>query len=1298
MKERCSTQVRRIWAALTLLLAVGCQDGQHALPADLNGSGPTPGSSLDVCARPNAGCACDRDGEVSECGSIKQRVGQYVICSEGERTCSSGVWSECVPLREKKKLASFAAPMQGGLSFQALGSATTCNNLCDPECKHLSDTPAGLMVPDDLYVGPDGLTLPAGGGGGSCTDLSVAPNSQTVTITAIAANGTVTASPASVDFDATCAGGVPVQPNWTINRYDRAVIDGSGTVTVYSGIAGTIQVTAQSSGDTEHAKVEVQVKIDDRGSSTTTATAFDGAGSGTDSARTLYPYRNTVFPLDLQAPLVQWQRGDTSAGANTATDVQVQLRFPKGCTPPTAATPTTNCTFYYSKIYNSTEPTCSTSSTMGPCLDNTQPAWQIPQEIWSAFDRTAAGDTTGAEIVIQRRYGSAVKPELTIPIKFATDSLKGTVYYTQYKRYLTSSSCPSSGTNARISSTYVPGNICPVGNCIQSTSAGAATTRSIDLSSTSATNNDPFGGTAGCPVCHAISPNGGRHVSVQSYNQTGFGGTGKGINDISSLMGDATFTGVGNPPTYSGLTTASDVNGEQSFGFSFNPIFPDGSRVLQGSNYWGSTEDIPSGGNNTQNANDLGIAGFLKPYFPVSTDLPGAGVQFATTPALALIPTTCPSGVMTATGSATLVVDGETMSTGNSLLMKDAPTAACNGVYTVTTVGNSTTKWKITRRSDLDASSEVKQGLEVRISDGNYNRGKIYYISSSTSSFTINSSSITFTKRANGPLVFGSSSLTADYATTAALTPTPVVLNSGANTLTGASFATLTVDGHNMVAGEKLLVKDQATASQNGVYTVTSIGAGGTGTALSASYATTAALPAHSWSSGVMTGTTTGTLSVDGVLLATNDAVLIKNEGSALQNGLYTLTTQGTGSGTPLTAQYATTAALPAHSQNVNVLSGYGVLSFDGSTPAVNDSVLIKNETTTSQHGVYTVQAVGVGASTVMPSVAYASTVNYGASFTSTGVLQGSANGAIAVDGVTLSLGDAVLLKNQTDQKQNGIYTLTTVGGGGGTAMPSVKYGSTVDVGGTFTSTGVLKATTAGPLAVDGFTLGTGDAVLLKNQSDPKQNGIYTLTTPATGGSVSMPSVKYASNATNYPGSFTSTGVLQATSFGVLTVDGTNVGSGDAVLLKDQTDPKQNGIYTLTTVGTPAGTAMPNVKYASTGNYAGSFTSTGVFQSSNWGPLTVDGATPVSTDAVLLKDQTTTTQNGIYTLTTAGNGGSQVQPTVKYASASTNYPGTTSAGTLTNSSWGQLVVDGSTVASGEAVLLKDQTTTTQNGI
>jgi hypothetical protein len=57
--------------------------------------------------------------------------------------------------------------------------------------------------------------------------------------------------------------------------------------------------------------------------------------------------------------------------------------------------------------------------------------------------------------------------------------------------------------------------------------------------------------------------------------------------------------------------------------------------------------------------------------------------------------------------------------------------------------------------------------------------------------------------------------------------------------------------------------------------------------------ATAAALPTNTYLAGVITVTATGTLTVDGILTALGDRVLVKNEATQAHNGIYTVTTAG---------------------------------------------------------------------------------------------------------------------------------------------------------------------------------------------------------------------------------------------------------------------------------------------------------------------------------------------------------------------------------------------------------------------
>jgi len=67
----------------------------------------------------------------------------------------------------------------------------------------------------------------------------------------------------------------------------------------------------------------------------------------------------------------------------------------------------------------------------------------------------------------------------------------------------------------------------------------------------------------------------------------------------------------------------------------------------------------------------------------------------------------------------------------------------------------------------------------------------------------------------------------------------------------------------------------------------------------------------------------------------------------------------------------------------------------------------------------------------VKASVKLASTANVAGTYNNgNGTITAGSNGAISIDGVTPSASDRVLLKNQTDATENGLYLVTTVGDG----------------------------------------------------------------------------------------------------------------------------------------------------------------------------------------------------------------------------------------------------------------------------
>ena len=69
-------------------------------------------------------------------------------------------------------------------------------------------------------------------------------------------------------------------------------------------------------------------------------------------------------------------------------------------------------------------------------------------------------------------------------------------------------------------------------------------------------------------------------------------------------------------------------------------------------------------------------------------------------------------GTLTNSGSnAALQLDGVTVVAGNRILVKDQSSAAENGIYVVTTVGDGSTAWVLTRADDANVSAEMTGGV-----------------------------------------------------------------------------------------------------------------------------------------------------------------------------------------------------------------------------------------------------------------------------------------------------------------------------------------------------------------------------------------------------------------------------------------------------------------------------------------------------------------------------------------------------------------------------------------------------------
>jgi hypothetical protein len=469
------------------LAAAACTNLGDAPPVDNSDTVGRP-SGGDSCATPSTGCPCSNEGKKAACGSVISHEGDHVECSEGSMTCRMGEWGSCVG----ETTHGMTLQSHGGLHAEGVtATAGACTDSpCDPYCQAYTDTPPGFDAGagSGINVTEAGVSLVAVvSKTPACTSFTVSPSTENLTVTQIPASGSIvyTGSPSAAPLTysdallpSTCYTGTPPTV-WTLDNPSIATISASGVVQLVSPIATTFHMTAYSGGwsnSASPATVNVVVNAVDTSSAPFgySNSSFTGSATVSDNISVLYPYSGTVLPLGLPAPTIQWSNGGVTANA-----VRVQLRYPAG----------SGSLFTWSGILpeNQTAPT--------PSLPG-QPRAFPPQNVWTAFEQTARGNT--ADIVIQRIVaGVLLKPNPPINITFATDQLKGTVYYQSY------------GTN-------LVHNYC----CTYNGSSFGGATLSIQPGALAPTVT--AGTSSQCVVCHSVSSSGANILTQNgaNYSQT----------------------------------------------------------------------------------------------------------------------------------------------------------------------------------------------------------------------------------------------------------------------------------------------------------------------------------------------------------------------------------------------------------------------------------------------------------------------------------------------------------------------------------------------------------------------------------------------------------------------------------------------------------------------------------------------------------------------------------------------------------------------------------------------------------
>ena len=253
---------------------------------------------------------------------------------------------------------------------------------------------------------------------------------------------------------------------------------------------------------------------------------------------------------------------------------------------------------------------------------------------------------------------------------------------------------------------------------------------------------------------------------------------------------------------------------------------------------------------------------------------------------------------------------------------------------------------------------------------------------------------------------------------------------------------TQTIDGAVLIAGDRVLVKNQITASANGIYVVAA------GTWTRATDANTSPLLSPGFTVAVIEGT---------------------QEGSWTFRNAANPTVGSTGlSFVPTTASVIFNPVLLASTATLT-LSGVGQ-TIDGQTVAAGDRILAKNQTNPSENGIY-VAAVG---SWVRASDADTKEELRSGAYTF--VTAGTANG-----------GKGFALTN--DAVEVGTTPLTFQAFS--VASPRTNVWSPANVLGSADVATTINVVLSGLQTIDGVLLTAGNRVLVKNQAKPAENGVY---------------------------------------------------------------------------------------------------------------------------------------------------------------------------------------------------------------
>lgn len=630
------------------------------------------------------------------------------------------------------------------------------------------------------------------------------------------------------------------------------------------------------------------------------------------------------------------------------------------------------------------------------------------------------------------------------------------------------------------------------------------------------------------------------------------------------------------------------------------------SAPLPGSPTVASTPAL--GDSSTKVVNSSFVAAGLAALNPVES------VDAATTAVLPNTPTynngTAGVGAtLTAGSNTTLTVDGFTGSAiGQYFLVKNQATSANNGVYQLTTVGSGAAPWVLTRAVNFNAPTNMNHGSAYFVINGTSNISTMWGMTSSI--VTVGSTSMTWAQLAvnpstvlsnvlpNGQIFIGSVS---NVATANAVTGPVLISNAGVT-----SVANNAITNAMIRQSGALSVVGNSTSSTANVADITAsaggqlFGSNAAGTALA--FSATPQLGVAGTTSGTLTiaGSTSGTCTIQtNVTAGTGTVFQLPNSngssGQFLQTNGSGVTSWQTVSGSG-TVNSGTAGQVSYYATSTNAVSGNANLTISSGAVTVGQAGSVAGSLVLSglTSGTCTVQVAGTAGSTTFQLPAN----------------NGSSGQFLQTNGSGITSWQTV---SGTGTVNSGTAGQMTWYAGTGTAV-SGNANATI-------STGALtlgQSGTAGSLILNGATSGTVTV------SVPATAGSTTFQLPGTNGSAGQTLQTNGSGVT----SWTSTSITQTAGDNT-----TNIAT--TAFVTTAVANAIAGVNPAVAVTAATTTVLPN---SPTYNNGVSGIGATLTAGSNT-TLTVDGVTfSAVTQSLLVKNQASAFQNGIYNVTQIGSG------------------------------------------------------------